>query len=1288
MKIPSDPFVVGSTVEATSFLGRQDVAAWLSLELKDGAIPLFVLYGPRAIGKTSLLHYLQTSLAADAYVPVYYELADQPLDQLLNDLAQLILEQTNLELPLPESSSAFHPQFFPHVQQALGSTSRLVLLLDDMEKLPGDHAFWTIVPSLRGESPPALVFTTGCLPGRLPPKLKSMVKGMPARELGGLEEEAAIAVLGQGGTRLDFTEEGIARTLAWSGGHPYLLQLIGQYLWETVKEPTAFGEDEVESAIRSLAETAASSFEPLWEDLDIAEQLYVAVLARQVGPFEAMGEARVAKAIDAQVVRLRPHKMNWTAGDLVERQILSLDEAEQYHFRWPIFQAWVRHHKPPLLVKEQLDRVINPPADELFQSGREALISGQHQRATSYFRQAISDNPYHVGAQLALGSSLLALGFVETAVQRLERAYKLDKSEAKYPLAEALVVMAETHLKADNRRGALVVCERFRSLDSHNPEWLERIAAVERVVWNQRGDIALQRGFIDKALSAYSKAGNHEKVAELDGDQQQIIEPSNELEREAKALMQAEAWPEAVAAYEKLLGITQDAARRAGFQKALAQCLEEVEMAQYFDEGVKALENKNWLLARMSFMHIITRRMNYMRHGERALALLDKAAKSHSFTSLLVPSEVNVATGPFAKRPGTQSPEMTPAPEDASSAAPIEMVSPTPKVATGDVIRAEDADQVAYLERLGKGAITKMAYSPDGSLLALATALGVYFYDAQSLVELRCIETGIPVQAVAFSPDSTMIATGSWHHMVQLWRVGDGKLVANLEAHDSPVQTVAFSPEGKALASADEDGVIAIWRVDSVQLGHSWEAHRGPITAVAFSPHGDKLLSCSLDRTISLWQVESGTQLMSLQKHEEAVSQVVFAPDGQRFFSASRDRTAALWRLDETSRLRLRRQQEVRATLLYSLAIHHQAVNDIACSPDGRLVATASSDYIVRLWNADNGALLHEFKGHVSPVIAVAFSPDGQTLASATESLVQFWEVSTRYSGRAIEGHMGALQSVAVSADGRLLATAVDNRILVWSLEDQTLRHILLGHSDLIYRIAFSSQGNMLASASADKTVRLWNVMTGLATQTIAGHQGAVMDVSFAPNGQLLATASEAQTIRLWRTADGNLLQTLTGHQDAVTTVCFNSTGRLLASGSSDQTIKLWAIPEGRLQQTLTGHSGIIWQVTFSDDDKLLASAALDRTARLWQVEGGHLRHILDKHEGPVWSVHFSPNGQMVASGASDNKVRLWDALDGSLLRVFDGHTAPVSSVTFTPNGEKLISASADGTMRVQGIVK
>jgi hypothetical protein len=280
MEIPLNPFVVSSTVKAAPFFGRQDIVVWLITELENSDPHSVLLYGPRGIGKTALLHHLQTVLASeDRYVPVYYGLVERPLDALLEDFAQQILAQTNLELPLPESTNDFRTQFLPQVQEALGTSRCLVVLLDDMEQVSADHAFWPMVASVTAESSFAFVLSTNQWPSRLPVKLKNVVKEMAAQELGVLDEAAAMDMLHQGNERLDFTEEGMAQALLWSGRHPYLIQLLGQYLWETAAEPTVISQDDVETAIPLLVEASASEFEPLWDDLDIAEQLYVAILA-------------------------------------------------------------------------------------------------------------------------------------------------------------------------------------------------------------------------------------------------------------------------------------------------------------------------------------------------------------------------------------------------------------------------------------------------------------------------------------------------------------------------------------------------------------------------------------------------------------------------------------------------------------------------------------------------------------------------------------------------------------------------------------------------------------------------------------------------------------------------------------------------------------------------------------------------------------------------------------------------------------------------------------------------
>ncbi|MGD1712485.1 WD40 repeat domain-containing protein, partial [Dapis sp. BLCC M172] len=204
---------------------------------------------------------------------------------------------------------------------------------------------------------------------------------------------------------------------------------------------------------------------------------------------------------------------------------------------------------------------------------------------------------------------------------------------------------------------------------------------------------------------------------------------------------------------------------------------------------------------------------------------------------------------------------------------------------------------------------------------------------------------------------------------------------------------------------------------------------------------------------------------------------------------------------------------------------HEDEVNGVVFSPDGETIATASDDNTVKLWNQE-GKLLQTLTGHQNSVFGVAFSPDGETIATASyDKTVKFW-----------------------NQEGKLLQT-------------------LVGHKNSVFDVAFSPNGETIATASRDKTVKLWN-LEGKLLQTLVGHKNSVIGVAFSPNGETIATASHDETVKLWN-LEGKLLQTLTGHENSVFGVAFSPNGETIATASYDETVKLWNL-EGKLLQTLT----------------------------------------------------------------------------------------------------------------------
>jgi CHAT domain-containing protein len=273
-----------------------------------------------------------------------------------------------------------------------------------------------------------------------------------------------------------------------------------------------------------------------------------------------------------------------------------------------------------------------------------------------------------------------------------------------------------------------------------------------------------------------------------------------------------------------------------------------------------------------------------------------------------------------------------------------------------------------------------------------------------------------------------------------------------------------------------------------------------------------------------------------------------------------------------------------------------KAVVDVAVSPDGCWLATASQDKTARIWDAHTGQQLYTL-GHNNWVWAVAFSSDGRWLATATQDgTAQIWDAHT----------------------GQQLHT--------------------LGHTSRVNAVAFSSDGCWLATASQDKAARIWDAHTGQQLHTL-GHTSRVNAVAFSSDGCWLATGSTDHTARIWDAHTGQQLHTL-GHNNWVWAVAFSPDGRWLATGSTDHTARIWDAHTGQQLHTL-GHNDSVWAVAFSPDGRWLATGSTDHTARIWDAHTGQQLHTLG-HNNWVWAVRFGPDGRWLATGTGGNRAVLW----------------------------------------------
>ena len=318
--------------------------------------------------------------------------------------------------------------------------------------------------------------------------------------------------------------------------------------------------------------------------------------------------------------------------------------------------------------------------------------------------------------------------------------------------------------------------------------------------------------------------------------------------------------------------------------------------------------------------------------------------------------------------------------------------------------------------RIKKGRIRDIAYSPDGTMLAVAGGIGIWLYDAQTGHELVQFagHTG-KVHNVAFRPDGkTIVSAGtSYDRTIRIWDVNTGR---NLRTFKYQVFDVVFSPDGKTIISGSHDKNLYLLDADTGKLGRTLSGHTDFVWYVAFSPDGKTIASRSQDQTICLWDANTGKLLQTITWHshlpkhplEHPLNTVIFSPDGKMIASVGDDQTIWLWDVNTGKQLR---------TIAKNTSPHRK---NLAFSPDGSMIA-CNNWKDIDLWDVNTGKLLRtltgyrennpprrdRFSGHIlgSPgIFMVVFSPDGKTIAGANRQGIHLWDVNTGYLQKLISG--------------------------------------------------------------------------------------------------------------------------------------------------------------------------------------------------------------------------------------------------------------------------------------------
>ncbi len=289
-------------------------------------------------------------------------------------------------------------------------------------------------------------------------------------------------------------------------------------------------------------------------------------------------------------------------------------------------------------------------------------------------------------------------------------------------------------------------------------------------------------------------------------------------------------------------------------------------------------------------------------------------------------------------------------------------------------------------------------------------------------------------------------------------------------------------------------------------------------------------------------------------------------------------------------------------------------------------------------------------------------------------------------------GHGEGVTSVAFSPDGRnILSGSLDKTLKLWDVvTGKLVRTFVTG--DLVHAVAFSPDGYTVLSPGLNNSFELWDVTTGKLIRTFKGHSSDVTSVAFSPDGRFVLSGSRDNTLRLWDAATGKPIHTFLGHMYSVNSVAFSPDGRFVLSSSLDNTIRLWDAATGKELRIFQGRhlrdvTQSVKSVAFSPDGRAVLSGSGDNTLNLWDVATGKPIHTFLGHMHSVDAVAFSPDGRTALSGSHDGTLKLWDVTVRNLVRTMEAHSNSrndfVSSVAFSANGRTVVSGSGDGTVKL-----
>jgi WD40 repeat protein len=623
--------------------------------------------------------------------------------------------------------------------------------------------------------------------------------------------------------------------------------------------------------------------------------------------------------------------------------------------------------------------------------------------------------------------------------------------------------------------------------------------------------------------------------------------------------------------------------------------------------------------------------------------------------------------------------------------------------------RPNDADlrgfEWHYLNRASRAALftiategldaSRVVISPEIEWIAIARDPGLGQRGDIQLVDMRTRREirVIPAErhfgtAIALNPTGGLLASCSEDNSIALWDTRTGAEKERLHAHKLRPQRVEFGANGNTLVSlASQSGLegamseIKVWTLTDkpeVRMAIDVDDY---LYNVTLSHDGQSLAAAGTG--LRVWDVSTG-KLSWTTEQTGAMTDVAFSPLGRLLVGSSFSGWIGIWDAAERRRTG-------------TLAGHRSQIHRIVFRPDGKRLASAGRDQVIRIWDMQNSENApQELRGHESEIWDVAYSKDGSRLASASmfDGVVHFWDPGRDQSAVALRNELSTPTlmptfDVAFNRDGRTLAAAQGaGSVQSWDLASGSslFRQDAKKHNGRNW-VVFHPQSELLATLDEDRSIVLLSATSGERIRSFVDSKDTRACGAFSPDGRFLVTPSELKPlVHIWDVATGRPAGTLEGHTDVVTCLAFSPDGRTLASGGLDDTIRVWDFRERGQRLVYRGHSNGIICLAFDPNRQVMASADASRrlasTIHIWDASNGQKITELAGHSTFVRRLAFMPGGNRLASLGDDGVFKLWDLPTRRESLVLDLHRQGIA-LGSSPDGNRIATSGIEGKVIV-----